>query len=65
MTTNVKTFDCVEMKNQIQRELREEYEQRKTEFASYGDFINATAEESDEVRAFRRRIEEAKSGVRD
>ena len=58
MTTECKkkTFDCVEMKNRIQRELRKEYEDRKDEFNSYVDFINATAEESEEIREFFERI---------
>ena len=47
-----KAFDCVEMKNRVQRELRKEYEARKDEFASYADFVNATAEESEEIRAY-------------
>ena len=47
-----KSFDCVDMKNRIQAELRREYEARKTEFASYADFINASVNESPEIRAF-------------
>ena len=47
MKDKTKTFDCVEMKKHIQQELREEYEARKTEFSSYADFINATADESE------------------
>lgn len=56
-----KTFDCVEMKNSIQRELQDEYKSRKDEFVSYADFINATAEESEEIRAFFERISAVKS----
>lgn len=37
-----KDFDCVEMKRHAQRELRQEYESRRSEFASYEDFINQT-----------------------
>ena len=58
--TKRKTFDCVEMKSRIQKELREEYEARKAEFSSYAEFINATADESDEIRSFRERIARAK-----
>ncbi len=58
--TKRKTFDCVEMKRRIQKELREEYEARKAEFSSYAEFINATADESDEIRSFRERIARAK-----
>ena len=51
-----KSFDCVEMKNRIQQELRKEYEARKTEFSSYADFINATAGESQEIKEYRERM---------
>lgn len=40
-----KDFDCVEMKRHAQRELRKEYESRRSEFASYEDFINQTLKE--------------------
>ena len=52
MKARAKTFDCVEMKSRIQRELWEEYEARKGEFECYADFINVTAEESEEIRAY-------------
>ncbi len=69
-----KTFDCVEEKDRVQRELLAEYEARrsvglrrsrtqaarKDEFASYGDFIYATADESEEIRAWRERMAGAK-----
>ena len=61
MMKKTKTFDCVDMKNRIQRELREEYEARKAEFASYTEFINATANESEEIRAFREKVLKAKA----
>jgi hypothetical protein len=51
------------MKNRIQRELRQEYEARKTEFASYADFLNATADESEEIRAFREKVAKAKTAT--
>ena len=54
-----KRFDCVEMKNRIQQEVRLEYETRKDEFSSYADFVNATADQSEVVRAFREKIEAA------
>jgi len=60
MKSRSKAFDCVEMKNRIQRELMEEYEARKDEFSSYAEFIVATANESDEIRAWRERIARAK-----
>ena len=52
MTTRPKTRDCVELKDRVQKRLREEYEARKSEFSCYADFINATAEESEEIRAY-------------
>lgn len=42
-----KTFDCVEMKRQAQKRLREEYAARRGEFASFIEFINVTARESE------------------
>ena len=61
MATKRKAFDCVEMKNRIQRELMAEYEARKNEFSSYAEFIVATANESDEIRAWRERIASARA----
>ncbi len=61
MVSRKKTFDCVEMKNRIQRDLRQEYEARKAEFASYVDFLNATANESEEIRTFRDKVAKAKA----
>jgi hypothetical protein len=63
VATRKKTFDCVEMKNRIQRELRQEYEARKSQFASYADFINASANESEPIQAFRRKLAQAKTRV--
>ena len=48
MTTQTKTFDCVEMKHKAQRKLRAEYESRKNEFASYFAFLDAKARKSGE-----------------
>ena len=64
MKNRPKAFDCVEMKNRIQRELMEEYDARKDEFPSYADFIIATAKESEEIRAWRERIARAKAAKR-
>lgn len=58
-----KTFDCVEMKDRIQKELRVEYEARKDEFSSYAEFINATAEESEEIRAYWAKVAAARAKV--
>lgn len=54
-----KDFDCVEMKNEIQKALMKEYEGRKREFKSFADFLNAKSEESQWQRAFRDRVAKA------
>jgi hypothetical protein len=46
MSRKRKTFDCVEMKNRIQAERLAEYEARKSEFASYIDFIDTRVKNS-------------------
>ena len=63
MKARVKTFDCVEEKKRIQKLLLNEYEARKDEFASYADFIVKTADESEEIRAWREKIARAKAGA--
>jgi hypothetical protein len=50
MGVKAKTFDCVEWKHRAQDKLRAEYEARKAEFASYWDFLDAKAEESEFAR---------------
>ena len=61
MAKTNKIFDCVEMKNAAQQQLRQEYERRKNEFDSYVDFINSTANDSDEIRIFREQVAKSKS----
>jgi len=51
-----KKFDCVKMKEEIQKKILAEYEARKGEFSSFVDFINAKANESPWVRKMRRRV---------
>ncbi len=46
-TKTIKKFDCVAFKQQSQERLIEEYEKRKTEFASYMDFIKAKVVEDE------------------
>ena len=60
MTTQTKTFDCVEMKRRIQQELQAEYETRKKDFPSYVDFLEAKADESPWVRQQRERLSKKK-----
>ena len=64
MISRKKTFDCVEMKNRIQRDLRQEYEARKTEFDSYIDFLRTTANESEEIRTFVKKVTDAKTAAK-
>lgn len=47
MTTKKKTFDCVDMKDAIQRNLMEDYRARKNEFSSYVDYIRASLDENE------------------
>ena len=61
MVKTNKKFDCVEMKNAIQQQLRQEYQRRKSEFSSYVDFVNSTVNESDEIRCFRERLAKSKT----
>ena len=60
MNRKNKEFDCVEMKNRIQNELRSEFEARKNEFSSYSDFISTTANQSAQIRAFREKFQKHK-----
>jgi hypothetical protein len=50
MTTKVKTFDCVEMKRQAQAEIAAEWERRRNEFSSFGEFVDAAIQESEWAR---------------
>ncbi len=56
MGTKTRTFDCVEMKYEAQRRLRAEYEARRSDFASYVDFINRTIDEDPWARRLWARI---------
>lgn len=58
MRTKTKTFDCVEFKRHAQRRLLAEYEERKGEFESYYDYLDAKAEESAWVRHIESRFGE-------
>jgi hypothetical protein len=61
MRTRKKKFDCVQMKNSIQRDLMRQYEAEKAQFSSYADFLNATADKSEEIRVFRDKVAKIKS----
>ena len=56
MTTNSKTFDCVEMKNRIQADIQTEYEARQDEFPSFVAFVQHATAGSDYARAMRRKF---------
>ena len=45
MAKKNKPFDCVEMKERIQAEIRADYEARKDQFASYADYLEASIKE--------------------
>jgi len=62
MATKTKTFDCVEMKRRAQEQIRAEFEARKAEFRSFGDFIRVKAEESEPAKAIREKIARTKKG---
>lgn len=61
MAAKTKAFDCVEMKRQAQKKLREEYEARKGEFVSFVEFIRVTANESGLAKAVRAKIAAGKA----
>ncbi len=61
MKTKKKTLDCIQLKRRIQKELMDEYLARKDEFTSYADFIVKTADESEQIRAWRERIAGARA----
>ena len=56
-----KKFDCVQMKNNIQRDLMQRYEAEKAQFSSYADFLNATADKSEDIRIFRDKVAKVKT----
>ncbi len=59
MTKKSKSFDCVEFKRRAQEKIMAEYEARKDEFASYVDFLNAKAHESEWQRILRAKFSQA------
>ena len=61
MKNKNKSFDCVEMKRRIQESLFKEYERRKSEFSSYVDFINKTADKTPEIKEYRKGISNKKT----
>lgn len=54
MNKTIKTFDCVEMKNQIQAEMYADYDAHRDKYPSFVDYIKAQAEKSPWVRQWRR-----------
>ena len=47
MAKKHKAFDCVEMKRKAQEEILAEWEARKHEFPSYGEFLEAGIKQSE------------------
>lgn len=60
MKTRTNDFDCVEMKNEIQRQLMAEYEANKDKYTSYADFINKTAEETELMKKLKAKLARSK-----
>ena len=60
MATKRRAFDCVKMKDDIQAKILAEYEARKSEFASFAEFVNVRASQSPWVRKMRRRTARAR-----
>ncbi len=56
MGTKTKTFDCVEMKDRIQAEIRADYEAHKDEFPSFLDFVRARNRDSEWVQRMRKKL---------
>jgi hypothetical protein len=64
MGMRTKKFDCVQMKNKIQKELMQEYEAKKAQFTSYVGFLNSTSDESKDIRIFRDQVAKAKAAAK-
>ena len=47
MASKKKIFYCVEMKRKAQEEIQAEWERRRHEFRSYGEFLEASLMESE------------------
>ncbi len=47
MAARTKAFDCMEMKRKAQERIRAEWERRKGEFSSYGEFLEAGLKQSE------------------
>jgi hypothetical protein len=56
MTTKTTIPKCLAVKDRVQRELMREYEARKSEFASYVEFVKATVDDDPNVRAYRQKL---------
>lgn len=54
MNKTTKTFDCVEMKNQIQAEMYADYEANRDKYPSFVDYIKDQADKSSWVRQWRK-----------
>ena len=59
-----KDFDCVEMKNKIQKDILVRYEKRKGEFNSLADFIKAECDESPWVQGIIEKIKKAQNSTK-
>ena len=51
-TKKVNDFSCLQMKEEAQAMLLQEYERRTAEFHDYGEFLNAKMAESPKMKTF-------------
>ena len=60
MTTKIKSFDCVGMKNRIQSEMMSEYENQKEKFPSFVAFVKSKTAQSEWVQRVKAKIKKVK-----
>jgi len=58
-----KAVDCVEMKHEAQASLLASFQAQRTSYSSYAEFIRETAAADPDVRAFKERVAEARTGA--
>lgn len=56
MGSRTKTFDCVQMKRKAQEQIMAEWDRRKGEFSSYGEFLEDGIKQSEWGRRMWERI---------
>ena len=56
MIMKTKIFDCVDMKNEIQKKRMAEYESQKDKYSSYAEFIKSRSDKSKWIKQIRTKI---------